>query len=318
MTTKEIFDLILSIAGLVVAILGLVLGVSITHRLNSKSQPTAKSSAFTNSPVDTSGSGNSLVAGQSGQTVSGNGNMTNCTLNLGALTDNQVKELVREASERCANSVTAIIQTALQKVGTGENHPISEEWFDHFCSDAKGASDQQMQNLWSELLAGQIKQPGRFSFKAMDVLASMSSQDAKDFLTITPYIFNNELVFSRGLVKKERKDDFFINLAEMGLFCTPGWINEEFRIDRRPDSFTLKNGNYNVILTNRTNSVKEITVSCYVLTRAGMEIASLSTLHGNEVIAQDAVDCILKEDTQKDFVVEIKQILETEAPKPMK
>lgn len=314
MTTKEIFDLILSIAGLVVAILSLVLGVSITNRLKGNSRLSVKNSTFTNSPINTSKSGNAISAAQGGQAINGDGNLTNCTISLSTLSDAQIQSVVTCASDRCFSNVTSIIKIATIKVREGEWHNVTEEWFDHFCSDAKGASDQEVRNLWAELLAGEIKRPGRFSFKAMDILASMSSQDAKDFFAIMPYLFDDEILFNGGLLDRTYKFEFFLNLFEMGLLNVPGWVKKT-HILKPHESATLTNGDYNVIITNQTDYDKESNLLCYTLTRAAKEIASLSSSHGNLGIVEDAVECIKRADTINAFSVEYKKIVNVGSPK---
>lgn len=56
-----------------------------------------------------------------------------------------------------------------------------QDWFNHFISLAENISNKTMQSLWAKILAGEIAQPGSFSFKTLQAFRSMSITEAKLF-----------------------------------------------------------------------------------------------------------------------------------------
>jgi hypothetical protein len=316
MSAKEIVDLILAIASLIVAIVGVVLGTTAILRINAENKQTITGNQ--NSAIDASHSGNTTTFEKPEQAVNGERNTAvlvkaGGTLNLTKMSDDDVQGLVEAASSRCLSNLITVVKVALHKLHPGEGHPLNVTWFDHFCADAKGASDADMQELWSELLAGQIKAPGRFSFNAMDILSHMSSQDAKDFMSITPFLFNGKMIFRGETIETLHPFSFYLNLSELQLLSTTGLITEVFELDPF-GSETITNGNYNLIITNLDDKKKTIEANCFVLTMAGREIASLSTKHGNQEIVEDALRSLQKDAKGEKVRIEMKQIIENDTP----
>jgi len=56
---------------------------------------------------------------------------------------------------------------------------FSWDWFVRFFEDAGNISDEKMQEIWAKVLAGEIKQPGSFSLRTLEVLRNLSSDEAE-------------------------------------------------------------------------------------------------------------------------------------------
>lgn len=63
------------------------------------------------------------------------------------------------------------------------------DWFVRFFEDAGNISDEQMQELWAKVLAGEIVHPGTFSLRALDVLRNLSREEAEILQTLGAYAF---------------------------------------------------------------------------------------------------------------------------------
>jgi uncharacterized repeat protein (TIGR03899 family) len=56
---------------------------------------------------------------------------------------------------------------------------IDPDWFHQFSELVQDISTHSMQKLWAKILAGEISQPGSFSFKTLMLLRQMSFKDAQ-------------------------------------------------------------------------------------------------------------------------------------------
>lgn len=56
---------------------------------------------------------------------------------------------------------------------------VDADWFEHFCQLVQDISAVPMQKLWAKILAHEIQQPGRFSFKTLNILRQMHYRDAQ-------------------------------------------------------------------------------------------------------------------------------------------
>jgi uncharacterized protein YqgV (UPF0045/DUF77 family) len=59
--------------------------------------------------------------------------------------------------------------------------PVKKEWITHFFEAAKDVSNEEMQELWARVLAGEVAAPGQTSRRTIDALKAMDRQDAEMF-----------------------------------------------------------------------------------------------------------------------------------------
>lgn len=64
---------------------------------------------------------------------------------------------------------------------------FSVDWFVRFFEDAGNISDEEIQELWAKVLAGEIKQPGSFSLRTLDVLKNLSKSEAEIIQVLASY-----------------------------------------------------------------------------------------------------------------------------------
>jgi hypothetical protein len=77
-------------------------------------------------------------------------------------------EILVEAAEDIANE---------PEVSTD---PVDEDWIVRFFGHAQDVSSEEMQTLWSKLLAGEVRRPGSFSLRCLDVVRNLSREEASN------------------------------------------------------------------------------------------------------------------------------------------
>lgn len=98
-------------------------------------------------------------------------------------------------------SITAQAFKALPKDDSAvSDTPASDDFINLFFEESKGIGNEQMQQLWGKLLAGEVTSPGSFHTKTLRVLKDMRPEDALVFSRLcnlslnvggpTPIIFN--------------------------------------------------------------------------------------------------------------------------------
>jgi len=61
---------------------------------------------------------------------------------------------------------------------TNTNHEIDFDWFLRFFEAAGNISNEDMQLLWARILAGEVHNPGAFSFRTIETLRNMTQSEA--------------------------------------------------------------------------------------------------------------------------------------------
>lgn len=156
--------------------------------------------------------------------------------------------------------------------------PVDDDWITRFFDIAEDIGAQDIQFIWGKILAGEIKHPGSFSLRTLDVLRNLSKPEAEAFQTIAPYILksgsdgfiisDNDILDSFGI-----KYDLISLLDDCGLLISGALISYEFNFSNA-DVDTICNKKYLIELRNRVTPL-HIDFGIYHLTKAGGELWSI-------------------------------------------
>ena len=64
---------------------------------------------------------------------------------------------------------------------------IEDDWLYAWRENAGRVSSEELQKLWGQVLAGEVKNPGSCSLRAMDFLRALSKQEAQLINKIAPF-----------------------------------------------------------------------------------------------------------------------------------
>lgn len=94
-----------------------------------------------------------------------------------------VEQIVQQAN------LESIISKALLKLGECANpQDMERDWICNFLDRCRNVSDEEMQNLWANILAGEASEAGSFSRKTVNIMADIDANYAKLFSTYCRYI----------------------------------------------------------------------------------------------------------------------------------
>lgn len=100
------------------------------------------------------------------------------------ITELEQRALVRMVSEegQKQENIENITAKALPHLSPeAKPEQVEKDWLTHFFDRCRLVSDQEMQSLWSNILAGQANNPGSFSKKTIELVATMDKADAQLF-----------------------------------------------------------------------------------------------------------------------------------------
>lgn len=169
--------------------------------------------------------------------------------------------------------------------------PVRPDWSTRFFSIAQDISDEETQTLWGHILAGEIKQPGSFSLRTLEVLRNLAQEEAQLFKETASFairsrgvcmIARNRAGLSEEIINKYYSFPYenILTLIESGLIL--------------PDTHSIQVGTYSSELTKRVNyfriadqvvfveGEKDMAITCnvFAFTSAGNALYKL--------VAQDA------------------------------
>lgn len=180
------------------------------------------------------------------------------------------------------------IESITEKAGrvlrdTVSAKPVSQDWIAYFFSASQDVSDNKVQRLWAELLAGEVAKPGSFSRRTIETLRVIDHTDACLFELISNYVMSwdsetlrfipstmatNSYIASKGLT-----EDRLSHLMKMG-FLQEGLVKNI----EDGQTIDLKYVDRTYVLENpkSTNLLGYKSVLLWHLTDVGSEIYQLT------------------------------------------
>jgi uncharacterized repeat protein (TIGR03899 family) len=94
--------------------------------------------------------------------------------------EDRTSKRLRLSQLRKQQNIENIIQkTSLYCADFEIEHRLDFDWLARFISLSEDICNASMQDLWAKILAGELTEPGSFSFKSLKVFRDMSIHDAK-------------------------------------------------------------------------------------------------------------------------------------------
>jgi len=98
--------------------------------------------------------------------------------------------MVREA--RRQKNIETVVRTAVEQLpDTVSEKPVDEDWVFQFFEQCQDIGDEHMQAVWAKLLAGEVTQPGAFSFRTLSVVKTLRVEDANLFTRLSVAVWHH-------------------------------------------------------------------------------------------------------------------------------
>jgi hypothetical protein len=166
-----------------------------------------------------------------------------------AKADVKVKEITSRMEKRIKHrelrrqkNIDAVIGGAIESLpGSVDEKPVNEDWVVQFFNLAQDVSDEEMQTLWSKLLAGEVTRPGSYSLRTLYLVKTLNKEDAQLFSRYCTYVWKRKdrLIYRfrtdilDEFLAKEGITSLAINhLENLGLVSA----NKEFLLPIRKDN----------------------------------------------------------------------------------
>lgn len=166
-----------------------------------------------------------------------------------------------------------------------------EDWLNRLYGIVEDISDENMQTLWAHILAGEVKKPGSYSYRTLEVLRNIAPDEAKRFVECTKYLcFKDKMLCT---------DDYGLNLQDQLMLTDAGLISAE----NLTNTVTVPAGgkitfglskNHVMVVQNDLNEEKIINYGIKQLTKVGLEVLNLIS-EGDYLETADYIAQKLKE-----------------------
>lgn len=159
--------------------------------------------------------------------------------------------------------------------------PLTDvDWIKKYFSFSQDISNEEMQNVWSKILAGELINAGSFSYKTMSILANMRKQEAELFSRLCTFVLViNDFRFVPLIFSDPSSDGKYnqssINFEELQFLESLGLIHfnsvSSYSLTISNKEFTIGIGSKNYLFKTSEDKIK-LGVGDVLLTKEGQEL----------------------------------------------
>lgn len=198
-----------------------------------------------------------------------------------------MRRFVEEEANRQEN-MEEITRKSLPHLAEDSNpEGMEDDWVTNFFDKSRIVSDEEMQSIWAQVLAGEANIPGSFSKRTVNLLGDLDKRDAELFQTLcrfgwmfgkfTPLLFDTQ---------DEIYNDLGINFGSLSHLDSLGLIQLNsvtgFSRRRLPKNFTVSYFGQVLPLTMSKETDNTLSIGKVLLTQAGQELARIVRVPGVE------------------------------------
>jgi Protein of unknown function (DUF2806) len=141
-----------------------------------------------------------------------------------------------------------------------------------------------MQHMWGQVLASEIKAPGTFSLRTLELLRNLSRQEAERIasvsrLAISDTLYRNDAVLERegvGLV-------VLLEMADLGLLSGVGGnLERHWGSSHKSDYLTLLTSHGRALMVTHSDPSRMVELPVYLFTSVGREVLQLGSYEPSE------------------------------------
>jgi uncharacterized repeat protein (TIGR03899 family) len=161
--------------------------------------------------------------------------------------------------------------------------PVDQDWINRFFESAKLVSTEEMQVLWGNILAGEVKQPGSYSLRTLEVLRNLTQREASLFRKAASFTISANAKCSIGLMRYGHHNmpsaaygfpySDVLELIDCGLVAQHDYNISLYTGKSGAPQDCFQIGNRVLVLSSETPAETHYTVHDY--TKAGHELYSL-------------------------------------------
>ncbi|WP_239953764.1 DUF2806 domain-containing protein [Pantoea sp. Z09] len=196
--------------------------------------------------------------------------------------------------ERVQNEIN-IAKTLLkaEKELEGQEVEVSEadiesDWINRWRDYACKVSTDEMQSIWARLLAGEVKSPGKFSFRTMEFIKNITKKEAQEIESVLPFIFKEGFIF-RGYLQSNRTRyihkwlslDILLKMQELGIVQEIHQGNVTINLNGNKGETAFIRCNEKALTFLREGD-SDINMPYIAVTQLGIQLAEIAGCNANE------------------------------------
>ena len=202
------------------------------------------------------------------------------------------------------NIESVIGKTALELEGKDANiaEEVDKDWLNRYFSIVEDISDEDMQNLWAKILAGEILQPKTNSLRLLDFLKNTSRDEFNTILKLMPFISGGIIFQELDILKKyDIPYGLILKFDELGILNSDGFTNLNVKLEASQKDQIIEADNFELIVMNNSSTKIGIELPVFSVTGIGLDLLRLSNASLNIDFLKESLTILTKQYKQTQF-----------------
>lgn len=198
---------------------------------------------------------------------------------------------------------------------TPTDKTVEDDWLFSWRENAGRVSSEELQGLWGSILAGEVKNPGSYSFRTMEFLKGLSKSEAELISKAAQYVVGGAIFRNKDSFLEQNGISFsvLLFLQEIGIISGVEAVGLSITWNSLDPNKYMKPliCNNKVIILEHDDINKKADAEVYQITSVGRQILGLASFGSKE----DYLQSIAKDYAKKGFTVKVadwKQLTATE------
>jgi hypothetical protein len=179
------------------------------------------------------------------------------------------------------DNISQIAAQRLSQEDTVSEEQVDADWTTRFFNIAEDISDEEMQQLWGRILAGEVKQPKSYSLRTLELLKNLSRREAEVFSRASNFVIvsHNSPFLFRGesedmLDRHNLSFEDRLLLTETGLLQSENNIARTIRQNNIDSLIYFQSGRFIIKVLKKANT-SENKIEIFRFTKIGEELLKL-------------------------------------------
>ena len=206
-------------------------------------------------------------------------------------------ELLERARSRLVNqeiirqsNIEDVVEKAIPHLSENvSEEEVDQDWRTRFFQKAQDISDQDMQEIWARILAEEVSEPGRVSFRTLELVSNVSKLEAEVFSRACNLASNCQQIWK--INNNNSFESYGFKYSDLMILREAGLVHDSDTLKKTHSVLQIQNadstfvviGEKQYLLTSKTGqTLTPVNIQMVAFTNSGSEICRLLEKTPNE------------------------------------
>lgn len=196
----------------------------------------------------------------------------------------RTQQRIEFQNQKKQQNIESVVKNAVNNLAQEEkvsNKSVDENWTSRFFNYAEDISNENMQEIWGRILAGEVKNPKSYSLRTLDLLRNLSTEEAEVFTKFGSFaIQQNNEAFLLNIEEEFFKEKYQLTfnerllLEELGILAA-NEIKRTFRKTTDQSIEIIFAIGDTIVIQNKLKNKPDQTLEILMFTNIGAELLQL-------------------------------------------